>query len=77
MAASIFNPKPSDYAGQFRLGGACAVIGLVLLIFGLGGSGGWISSLTVILGVSLLIGGGAVVLTAHRSRIRARKMRDD
>ena len=71
MTRSIWNPKPSDYAGQFRLGGGSLVAGLFLLIFGLNGSDSWFTSIMIIIGVSLVIGGSAVILTAWRSKARA------
>ena len=74
--ASVLNPKPSDYEGQFRLGGICAVIGILLLVFGLDESDDWLNSIMVIIGVSLVIGGGAVILTAYRSKVRADKAED-
>ena len=77
MARSAFNPKPSDFAGQFRFGGICAVVGIMLLVFGLGGSEDWFHSILAILGVPLLIGGGAVILTALRNKIRAGRAEGD
>ena len=77
MKRSILNPKPSDYAGQLLLGGGCMAVGLLLLVFGLDESGGWVSAVMAMIGVALLIGGGAVIHTAWRSKCRAEQMKDD
>lgn len=77
MSHRIFNPKQSDYAGQFRLGIMALLVGVVFLVVGLGLQSGFFNTILVSLGVGLVIGGGAVILSAKRSKDRAEATRDE
>ncbi len=76
MKNSLFNPKPSDYLRQYRLGFIAIIVSLLLLIGGFSSDSETLKTIMVSAGIGLMIGGGAVILTARRSQERAKKMND-
>ena len=79
MSRSWFNPKQSDYAGQFLFGFIFIVAGIASVVFGLSldsGTGIW-KTLLASGGVGILIGGSAVIWSALQSRSRAKVMKDE
>ncbi len=77
MMRSTLNPKPSDYTGQYRLAGIAFCTGVLLLVFGVAVQNEWLNTIMVSAGVGLLIGGGAIILSAMRSQRRSREAEDE
>jgi heme O synthase-like polyprenyltransferase len=77
MTKASWNPKPNDYPGQFRFGSGALIAGLLLLIFGLNGSDNWFTALMLMVGISLIIGSGAIINTAWKSKERAKEAEND
>lgn len=76
MKNSLFNPKPSDYPRQYLLGFIAMIVGLLLLIGGFSSDSETLKTMMASAGIGLMIGAGAVILTAKRSQERAKKMND-
>lgn len=70
MERPRWNPKQSDYAGRFRLAAYALAAALVALFLGFGSPGEFLRTVLVSGGIGLLIGSGAVALSAWRSWIR-------
>lgn len=72
MSDPWWSPRPSNYGGRFRLAGIALVVGLIAVMIGLSTGNEFAQTVFVSAGVGLVIGGAAVVLSAARSRARAR-----
>lgn len=77
MSRSWLNPEQSDYKGQICVGVIAIVSGFILLFIGLNLNSEILKTVLASGGVGLLIGGGAVIRTALRSRSRAERMKDE
>ena len=75
MSDPWWNPRPSNYAGRFRLAAIACVAGFLLIVLGFGAGSEVVQTLGVSGGLGLLIGGVAVALSTARSRARAAEAR--
>lgn len=76
MGRSILNPKPSDYAGRYRLAALAVGCGAAGALLGAQAGSELLATLLVSGGIGLLIGGAATAVSAWRSQERARRARD-
>jgi hypothetical protein len=72
-----WNPRPSNYAGRFRLAGIALVAGLIALFIGFSASSEIAQTIFISVGVGVVIGAGGVTLSTVRSRARARQAEGD
>ena len=70
MSRPWWNPKQSDYAGRFRLAAYALGAALVMLFLGFNSALEFLQTILVSGGVGLMIGSGAVALSAWRSWTR-------
>ena len=77
MSRPWWNPKQSDYAGRYRVAALALVAAIAALFWGSSSGSETLQTLLVSGGVGLLIGSGAVALSAWKSQTRADEANKD